>query len=464
MTWILAFVFILGAAVILHEFGHFVVAKLLRIRVETFSVGFGKRIWGRRWGTTDYRLSLIPLGGYVKLGGDDSNAGIEEGTEEEIPARERFDLRPRWQKFCVGVAGPVMNVITALAVPFALAMIVGVSVMPPPVVKSVAEGSAAERAGIKPGDRIVSFNGDENSDWERIQNDALLSPDQQLPIEVERGDQRLQFTITPTRQVEGGEAIGRLGIVPDYGDVPVVVASVEAGTPADEAGLKPSERIVSIGGERVTSAAQVSEYVRSHPNEPIRITVESGGDTREIVAQTRKLSDGKGGLVDRLGFGPAEDPPLDRVGPATALRHAVARNVEMLRLTGKALGQVFSGRRSMRDTFAGPIGIAQASKRAAEEGGLEGVFIMLGFLSLNLGIFNLLPIPVLDGGMIFMLFVEGALGLVGKKLSMQARERIQQVGFVFLLLLMGFVIINDVTKYAPGWFRSGDKPAQTQQK
>jgi regulator of sigma E protease len=461
MTWILAFVFILGAAVILHEFGHFIVAKLLRIRVETFSVGFGKRIWGRRWGTTDYRLSLIPLGGYVKLGGDDSNAGIEEGTEEEIPARERFDLRPRWQKFLVGVAGPVMNIITALAVPFALAMIVGVAVMPPPVVKTVGEGSAAERAGIKTGDRIVSFNGVENSDWEKIQNDALLSPDQALPIEVERGGQRLQLTVTPTRQVEGGEAIGRLGILPDYGDVPVVVGYVEKGTPADEAGMKLGERVVSIAGEPVTSGEQVRQYIRAHPNEPIRITLApADGTTHEIVAQTRKLEDGS----ERLGFQPLEDPPTRRIGIASAARHAVGRNVEMLRLTGKALGQVFSGQRSVRDTFAGPIGIAQASKRAAEEGGLEGIFIMLGFLSLNLGIFNLLPIPVLDGGMIFMLFLEGGLGLVGMKLSMTMRERIQQVGFVFLLLLMGFVIINDVTKYAPGWFRSGDKPVQTQTK
>jgi regulator of sigma E protease len=461
MTWILAFVFILGAAVILHEFGHFVVAKLLRIRVETFSVGFGKRIWGRRWGTTDYRLSLIPLGGYVKLGGDDSNAGIEEGTEEEIPARERFDLRPRWQKFLVGVAGPVMNVITALAVPFALAMIVGVPVMPPPVVKTVAPDGAAERAGVKTGDRIVSFNGVENYDWEKIQNDALLSPDQAMPIEVERGGQRLKLTITPTRQVEGGEVTGRLGILPDYGDVPVVVVFVEKGSPADEAGMKLGERVVQIGGEPVTSSEQVRQYIRAHTNEPIRITLSPAeGGAHEIVAQTRKLDDGS----ERLGFQPLEDAPTQRVGISAAAGHAVGRNLEMLRLTGKALGQVFSGQRSVRDTFAGPIGIAQASKRAAEEAGLEGVFIMLGFLSLNLGIFNLLPIPVLDGGMIFMLFLEGALALVGMKLSMTMRERIQQVGFVFLLLLMGFVIINDVTKYAPGWFRSGDKPAQTQQK
>src|ERR671914_2975948 len=126
----IAFILILGAAVVIHEFGHFIVAKLLGIRVETFSVGFGKRLWGRKWGTTDYRLSLIPLGGYVKLGGDDSNAGIEEGGSEEIPAGERFDLRPRWQKFLVGVAGPVMNVLTALAIPFAMALVNGIPASP----------------------------------------------------------------------------------------------------------------------------------------------------------------------------------------------------------------------------------------------------------------------------------------------------------------------------------------------
>src|ERR671914_798662 len=153
----IAFILILGAAVVIHEFGHFIVAKLLGIRVETFSVGFGKRIWGRRWGPTHFRLSLIPLGGYVKLGGDESNAGLEEGAGEEIPAKERFDLRPRWQKFLVGVAGPVMNILTALAIPFAMALVNGIPASPSPVVGFVEPGGAAEVAGLRPGDRIVSF-------------------------------------------------------------------------------------------------------------------------------------------------------------------------------------------------------------------------------------------------------------------------------------------------------------------
>ncbi|HEX3559656.1 MAG TPA: RIP metalloprotease RseP [Pyrinomonadaceae bacterium] len=460
MTWILAFVFILGAAVVLHEFGHFVVAKLLGIRVETFSVGFGKRIWGRRWGTTDYRLSLVPLGGYVKLGGDESNAGLEDGAGEEIPAGERFDLRPRWQKIAVGVAGPVMNVLTALAIPFVLALMIGVPSMPPPVVGDVIDGSAAEAAGLRPGDRIASFNGREGATWEEIRNDGTISPGQTIQLVVERGGQRIPLTITPEKREEDSQAIGDLGIFPDYGQIPVkiVIDLVEKGSPAEAAGLQPDDQILALDGTPIRSNYQVVRYIKDHPTGAVTFTIKRKDQTLDIKAGDARKPDGK------LGFLPDEEYPIKRVGAGAAASYAYGHNLEMLRLTGMALGQVFSGRRSVRDTFSGPIGIAQASKRAAEEGGLEGVFRMLGFLSLNLGIFNLLPIPVLDGGMIFMLLLEAALGVVGMKLSMTMRERIQQVGFVFLLLLMGFVIVNDVTKYAPGWFRSGDRPAATQQK
>lgn len=454
----LSFIFILGAAVVLHEFGHFIVAKLLKIRVETFSVGFGKRIWGRRWGNTDYRLSLIPLGGYVKLGGDESNAGIEGESGSDIPTQERFDLRPRWQKFLVAVAGPVMNVLTAIAIPLVAAMAVGVTVPPAPVVKSITPGGAAEVAGIRPGDRIVSFNGSENREWEKISNDALISPEQILPIVVEREGERRSFNITPTKRTDGGEAYGVLDMTPDYGDVPVVILDVEPNSPAAESGLKAGDRIVGLDGAGVSSSQQVIQHVRERENKPIRLSVRRGGEVKEINASPRKFPDG----AVRLGISPAMEFPIKRVGFFSALSYAVDRNVEFMRLTGLALGQVFSGKRSVRDTFSGPIGIAKASSRAANEMGLSGVMGMLAFLSLNLGIFNLLPIPVLDGGMIFMLFLEAVLGLVGLTLTMRMRERIQQVGFVFLLLLMGFVIINDITKTASEW-RGGSGQQQQQQ-
>src|SRR5437016_10304749 len=154
LSYIPALILILGPAVILHEFGHFIVAKLLRIRVETFSVGFGPRLFGKRWGTTDYRVSAIPLGGYVKLGGDESNAPIEGEGASDIPAGERFDLRPRWQRVLVALAGPAMNILTALTIPFAAGLIYGVPVMPAPIVSYVAPGGAAEKAGLKSSDRI----------------------------------------------------------------------------------------------------------------------------------------------------------------------------------------------------------------------------------------------------------------------------------------------------------------------
>src|SRR4051812_3186986 len=183
---ILAFIFILGAAVTLHEFGHFIVAKFLKIRVETFSFGFGPRLFGWKKGHTDYRISLVPLGGYVKLGGDESNAPIEGEGASDIPPNERFDLRPRYQRIMVALAGPIMNVLTALSIPFAGALIYGVQATPPPIVRQILQGGAAEIAGLQPGDRIVSFDGNQNPKWKTIADDALLSPGQPIPIEVER--------------------------------------------------------------------------------------------------------------------------------------------------------------------------------------------------------------------------------------------------------------------------------------
>jgi len=453
---ILAFIFILGSAVILHEFGHFIVAKLLRIRVETFSVGFGPRLIGRKWGQTDYRVSAIPLGGYVKLGGDESNAPIEGAGSTDIPEHEMFNLRPRWQRIMVALAGPVMNILTALAIPFAAALMYGVPATPAPVVSVVGRGGAAEIAGLKPGDRIVSFNGNENPKWNTIRGDALLSPGQPLPLVVERDGQRVQLTLSPTAVTEDGETAGFLDFVPDYGDVPVIVREIEPNTPAAEAGLQPGDQILAVNGQSVRSAEQVTQFIRDHRSQPITLTLNRGGQQQSITATARKLHDGR----ERLGFRPDEEIPLQRVGLSSAAGYAVSSNIEILRLTGKALGQVVTGQRSARNTLSGPIGIYNAAAASVERLGWAGLFGMLGFLSLNLGIFNLLPIPVLDGGAIFLMLLEGLLGTIGLTLSMTVRERIQQVGFVMVILLMVFVISNDVVKlFSRG---SDSKPAVTE--
>lgn len=457
ITGIFAFILILGAAVVIHEFGHFLVAKLFKIRVETFSVGFGPRLFGFKRGSTDYRLSAIPLGGYVKLGGDESNAPIEGAGATDIPPQEMFNLRPRWQRILVAIAGPVMNILTALAIPFAAALMYGIPATPAPIVSSIANGGAAAAAGLQRGDKIISFNGNENPKWNTIRGDALLSPGQPLPVIVERNGQRIPLTITPTAVVEEGETAGFLDFVPDYGDLPVVVREVEPNTPASEAGLQPGDRILAVQGQPVRSAEQVTQFIRDHKGQPITLAVKRDGRQVNITATARKLGDGR----ERLGFRPDEEIPLHRVGPAAAGAYAMNTNLEILRLTGKALGQFFTGQRSARNTLSGPVGIYKAASSSVERFGWSGFFTTLAFLSLNLGVFNLLPIPVLDGGAIFLLLIESVLATVGLTLSMRVRERIQQVGFVMVILLMVFVITNDILKQASLWRGGSSPPAAT---
>ena len=453
---LLAFIFILGAAVVLHEFGHFIVAKLFKMRVETFSVGFGPRLFGRRWGTTDYRVSLIPLGGYVKLGGDESNAAVEGAGESDIPMSERFDLRPRWQKFLVMVAWPTMNILTALAVFWGGAMISGVPAAPTsPVIRYTKPGGVAEAAGLRPGDRIVSFNGKENPSWDRIRGDVSLSPEQPLPMVVERSGQRVDLTIKPTKYTEEGESIGEIDFRLDYGEHPVMITDVVPGSPAEQAGLRVNDRVVAVNGEAVRDEFDVRAFIQARPNQAVRLTVErDGGQRQELTANTN--AEGK------IGFVPSTILPQQSVGPVAAFKHSVNRNLEILRMTGAAFAQIFRGQRSARESLSGPIGIARASSTAANKLGWAGVFTMLGFLSLNLGVVNLLPIPVLDGGAIFLLWIEAILGWIGVRLSMTVRERIQQVGMVMLLLLMGFVITNDLLKEVSRFGASDEKPAATQ--
>jgi regulator of sigma E protease len=448
----LAFIFILGSAVVLHEFGHFIVAKLFRIRVETFSVGFGPRLFGKKWGDTDYRVSAIPLGGYVKLGGDDSNAPIEGAGAQNIPPEQMFNLRPRWQRVMVALAGPVMNIITALAIPFTAAMMYGVPATPAPVVYYIQQGGAAEKAGLKPGDRIIAFNGTRNPTWDAITEDALLSPGHALPMVVERDGGEVPLTFVPSSRVENGDVAGSLDFLPDYGGLPVIVGDVAPGSPAAEAGLHEGDRLVTVGSENVKSSAQVIEYIRNHDGQKIPIAVQRGGQSVQLTTGERRLEG------SRLGFGVKEQFPMEKASIASAGAYAYDTNLQILRLTGKALGQVFTGKRSVRNTLSGPIGIYQAAQKSVERLGWDGVFGMLGFLSLNLGIFNLLPIPVLDGGAIFLLLIEALLALIGLSISAAVRDRIQQVGFVMVLLLMVFVITNDVIKTFGGGNREPEKP------
>jgi regulator of sigma E protease len=445
---ILAVVFVLGVAINIHEFGHFIVAKLLGMRVEAYSFfGLGPRIWGFKRGHTDYRISAIPLGAYVKLYGDEGTSALEGGESkgEVVPESELYELRPRWQKFLVMVGGPVMNILLALAIPFSMALVKGVPATPSPIVEYVKPSGAGDKAGIKPGDRIVAFEGTENPTWQRIQNDSMLSPEKEIPVIVERNGQRLPLTVKPTKITESGNNIGLLDIEPEGETQPVVAERVVEGSPAEQGGLQKGDLITSFNGAPVRNPADAKQKVAENGTNPIRMMINRNGEAKEIIVTAKVEQDN----VPRVGalFGSQYPKSREKVGLIGALAYAWNSNMEILRMTVKAFGQVSKGERSAGETFSGPIGIVQIISQVASSAGFEGLLFVLGLISLNLGIFNLLPIPMLDGGQIMVLGIEKVYSWFGRTLSMVVKERIQLVGLALILCLMVFTIFNDISRF-----------------
>lgn len=439
---------VLGIAVNIHEFGHFIIAKIFGMRVEAYSFfGLGPRLWGFRRGHTDYRISAIPLGAYVKLYGDESNAGLEgeDKETEPVPESELYELRPRWQKLLVMLGGPFMNLVLAFSIPLGSALIQGIPSMPAPIIGKVKADGPAATAGLQAGDRIVAFNGIENPTWRNVEVQSNVNPDQSLPLIVERNGQRMQMQVTPRREkIFAGTFIGLIDADPDVGAQPVLVGDVSENTPAQEAGLRTGDRIVAINGESVRDAAQTKEFVDKGKAAPISISVERDNQLMNLTATVRKLEDG----TERLGFGfKRAEMPLEPATISTAVSYALTSNLETIKTTGSVLGQVFSGKRSVKDSgIGGPIGIFQQSAEATRLLGVEGFFLILAGISLSLGLFNLLPIPMLDGGQIMVLGIEKVMSWFGKTLSLVAKERIQLTGLAIVLLLMVTVIFFDVSR------------------
>lgn len=440
------FVLVLGAMIVIHEFGHFIVAKFFGVRVDVFSVGFGKRLWGVKKGDTDYRVSLIPLGGYVKMAGENLD---EQRTGDPY----EFMSKPKWQRLCIAVAGPTMNILTALAIPAAMAMVhheVPAYLDKPALVRAVEPNSPAEQAGLQPGDLIVKADGSTDPSWRDLEDTIAVNPDQQIPLTVKRDGETKQITLRVGSRALDQDKIGYSGLKAN--DERIAVKDVTPGGPADAAGLKSDDNVVAVNGTRIEQSEygqlEIISAIRKSVDKPVSLTVRRGDSTVDIQATPRMI---EGEL--RLGFTQTitgREMVDQRLSLLAAIRYSVDENIRIIQLTKTALAQVFVGKRSARDTLTGPVGIAQIVGQAAQEGSLQ-VIRLTAMLSLNLGIFNLLPIPVLDGGLIFMLLLESFLGIFGLPLSMRIKERMMQVGLVMLMLLMGFVIFNDISKR---WVRS----------
>lgn len=431
LTSVVVVVVVLGIMILVHELGHFLAAKFFGVRVLTFSLGFGKRLFGFKRGDTDYRVSLLPLGGYVKMAGDDPSE-VREGDPGE------FLAKPRWQRFIIAVMGPAMNVLMAVVLLAGLYRFhypKPAYMEEPARVGDVDPGSPAAQAGIQPGDLILRLGSLQNPKWEDLKMKILTTAGESLPVEVRREGKEISLMLTP--QAKGPDEIGDAGLVPC---IPGKIGEVESGKPAGKAGLKAGDKIVALDGQEIPCWQQLSAAIQKLDGKPLDLTVERG--RKQLQASlTPYRGESGAGTKWLIGVGYRSDVVVRQLAWGDALRTAVDDNVRNCVVTFDVLGRIITRRMSAR-SLSGPIGIAQISGEAYRAGFPE-LLMLVSFISLQLGIFNLLPIPILDGGMILLLVIEG---VMRRDMSLEVKERFAQIGIVFLLLLAVFVTYNDILK------------------
>jgi regulator of sigma E protease len=430
--------------VLVHEFGHFAVAKLCGVRVEVFSIGFGKRLFGFRRGDTDYRISVLPLGGYVKMAGD--NPG-------EAPTGDpgEFNAHPRWQRILVALAGPFANFILALFIMTIVFMYhheVDVYLSGAAVNDYTIVNSAAAHTGIRPGDTIVHFDNTENPDWEQVTLRSLLNMSRTVPFSYIHDGQRTNTTIL----VAGTEAdastgdvsslLRHIGIVPRAQNMPVKVVQIEPGMPAAAAGLQPGDEINTIDGLEVHSVPALLAYMQDQAGKPAVLDVIRQNQHLTFNVTPQSIAGADGVKAYRLGFMPLAPPVhVDRLPFSEAVSESYRANLGSATMIKDVLKGMFQRRVSPR-SLQGPIGIGQQVGLAARDS-VWTLLRLMAVISMNLGIFNLLPIPILDGGMILFLLVES---IIRRDLNQQLKERVYQVAFVCLLVFAVMVIFNDISK------------------
>ncbi|HEY6413128.1 MAG TPA: RIP metalloprotease RseP [Edaphobacter sp.] len=440
MSTIIQLAIVLGIMVLVHEFGHFAVAKLCGIRVEVFSIGFGKRLFGFRRGDTDYRLSLLPLGGYVKMAGD--NPG-------EAPTGDpgEFNAHPRWQRILVALAGPFANFILAIALMTGVSMLhneVQEYISGPAQTDYIAANTEASKTGIRSGDLIVHYDTIENPTWDAVAIRSLLNINQTIPFSYIHDGQRTDTRIFV--ESKGGAdnfSLDKLGLIPKEQATPVQVESLEPNMPAIRAGLQPKDLIASIDGLQLHSVPALLGYLQDQAGKPAALTILRNGQTIPMHI-TPELADRGDGVKDyRLGFKYVQPPvKVERLPFGKAVVSSWEFNKKGSLLIVEVLKRMFTRQVSVR-SLSGPIGIGTQIHQAVQMPGWMPLIGLMAYISLNLGIFNLLPIPILDGGMILFLLVET---IMGRDLNQQLKERIYQVAFVCILVFAVMVIFNDLSK------------------
>ncbi len=435
---VLAVAVVLGFMILIHEFGHYAVAKLLGVRVEVFSIGFGKRLLGFRRGDTDYRISAIPLGGYVKMSG-------ENPMDERTGDPGEFLSHPRWHRFLIAIAGPSMNILLAIGLLTFVYMVhyeYPAVLDEPAVIGWVLPDTPAAKAGIQIGDRIARLDGIDNPTWKQVVPKEALSPNQPLDITFERNGKSFEKTIVP--EAYGVNQMGFAGWDPK--EPSVTVTDLEKGMPAEKAGIKIGDEILTVDGKSIPAIEAMIEALKQTQGKPIELTVLRNGQQKTFTMQP-VLTDIPGQEEKRYRVGLGSQPMKVSALPlGAAFRKSIEQNKEGSLLILELVQKMIQRKISMR-TIEGPIGIGRAAGEAATEKGWTPLMALTAAISLNLGIFNLLPIPILDGGVILLLFVES---IMRRDISLQIKERIYQAAFVFLVLFAVMVIYNDLAKTLPG--------------
>ena len=432
LTSLIAVVGVLGFMILIHEFGHYAVAKWLGVRVEQFAIGFGKRLIGFRRGETDYRINAIPLGGYVKMSGENP---MDSRTDDP----REFMNHPRWHRFLVAIAGPAMNILLAIVLLTTVYMVhyeYPAVYDEPPVIGWVLKDMAAAKAGLEVGDRITRVEEIQNPTWEQVELKEALSPGQPLSLQIDRNGKILDKTVVP--EATGVDQIGYAGWAPK--ESTVTITDLVSGMPAEKAGLKEGDQILSVDGKPVPALASMVESLKITKDKPINITVLRDGQQKTFTVQP-VLSD----KWYRIGIGSMQ-MKVKTLPFAEAMQLSLHENRQNGLLILELVKKMAQRKISMR-SIEGPIRIGQAAGEAARRKGWTPLMSLTAAISLNLGIFNLLPIPILDGGVILFLAIEG---LMRRDISMNIKERVYQAAFVFLVLFAVMVIYNDLMKTIPG--------------
>jgi regulator of sigma E protease len=445
---------VLGIMIVVHEFGHFAAAKFFKVRVEVFAIGFGKRLFGvnngkftfgdmtpeiqdrSQRGITDYRVSALPLGGYVKMAG-------ENPMETRTGDAGEFMSHPRWQRLVIAFAGPFMNIVLAVALLTAVFMFHyerPAFVDKPAVIGWVAENSPAERAGVQVGDRVTRIDGINNPTWEDVLNHTLISPNVPLTVELQRGTETLTKTLTP-EQVNANEG----GSAGWFWDDANTIAEISPNMPADKAGLQLGDTVISVDKVAVRNTSTVSQVLQQTKGAPVEVRYLRNGKENSLIVKP-ELTNQEGKPAYKIGVLLSSPMVVEHLAFGTALQRSVEQNKKNSMLIVEIVKRLLTKKASIKQ-MSGPIEIARQSGQMARQEGWLPLMAFMSLISLNLGLFNLFPFPILDGGMILMLLVEG---LMRRDISQPIKERIYQAAFVCLILFAGIVIFNDVMKVLPG--------------